>query len=1405
MLRRKWLIGAIFALVLFLQVLYVVWTSKVSEPATSPAAASPTATPAPAKLPAAAPPSTPGSVLASLASALPLASLTGPTVRHVAALVLREMSPPVVPTVQNFAANLPADWAVQIFCCSEQLRQQLADSRLQTLLAVRRVFLTPFDCSGPVTLRASFWQQCLGDKVLLFSVGSILCSGSNFSVADFLGWDFVGIAQADTQPFGVLPEKGVGGAFSLRSKSTALQVLQSAQPDSTEPEDHFFVRQLPTVGGKVAPGTVANQFVLSQYPVTGALGVHYPWVRSPQVIAGADAFIQDIELYCPEYRVVGMYNHTAAEGPDGKKPPSPTSPGAQPSPSPKASVAFQPSCSLPPMPSTPPHKLGLVLVTGARNPVAAAIAHTAQQLGYGVIAVDDFPPWARVEYAVPPPASGSPPAAASAAAAAAPIQVLAGNITDLQFLAFLFQRFPAFRHVYHVVPDGHDAVHRLSPLFLASALNSNPSWLALITDHEPTDVPTAPAAGAYPAALFAFRLQLAAAQRRAPAVAALTVHVPKGHWQAVSGTAIAAAVHGGKQTPGASVKVSDLPRSPLVPNIPAACLMRPATGPPAYPDGRRRVPQAAVLVETEFSHLFVPLVVNYLNNLPPTWPLQLFLPRATQLLVRTSRLRRWVDRGRIVLTDLPEVVSLSPQAPSDLWDPLLTSPAFWEQCIGDHLLLLSLDAVLCGNYEHSFDSFLHFDMIGPVIPGTTPVQFDGQFSLRSRAWMLQVLQMVPYSGGPEHEYFLTALRNAGALLPPVEAAHEFALHAEATRQPMAVFRPAAPAPGPNLDKFKALLETWCPEYRMIRKYEAQPPRKVFHYHQPWQVHLGDWDSDQRDQGTRACSKEAGVCECNGTVRFGVTGRFLAKEVTDKVPCTVAAFGGDPAFNTFKHCVCVPRPDPSSRRPHTQPAVLVTRAQSRLGSLVASALHHLGYFVVAVDSWSSAHPLWLPADLRAKETFIMKNVLLGDAAGVAEVLRRFGPFAAIVHLDHPTPDFVALATLLHAAALHNGPALVAVLLEPTQPEFAVAVKSQLAAATALRWALVEVGANASALPGKLRPLARLVVGVLNATVEAAPGKPSLLPAHVVVGPEHSFHTPYAAINALPLPVTAEERGLECALHYAATVSKNGVLIESRFPETFVPLVQTYLTLLPDEWTIQLFGSPFTLSRTQASRLRFLIKQGRLVLTPLPNQDWAKGAHEITNLLLTKESFWQSCRGEKLLFFQLDSVLCSNSQYSVDEFLQFDWIGAAWSHYPPFTGKNFLPPTGGNGGLSIRSRPKMMEVLRRFPWQGSGLPEDVFFSKHLPQVGGLVAGWGYADKFSTEGRWSIGSAGVHQPWVKGPAIVHDPDGFIRELEDFCPEYKLVGRYGQSQVGAGKKPSSGDMGPAPPAQCPLPPQAP
>ena len=160
-----------------------------------------------------------------------------------------------------------------------------------------------------------------------------------------------------------------------------------------------------------------------------------------------------------------------------------------------------------------------------------------------------------------------------------------------------------------------------------------------------------------------------------------------------------------------------------------------------------------------------------------------------------------------------------------------------------------------------------------------------------------------------------------------------------------------------------------------------------------------------------------------------------------------------------------------------------------------------------------------------------------------------------------------------------------------------------------------------------------------------------------------------------------------------------------------------------------------------------------------------------------------------------IPCPRCRWHVDQFLQWDWVGAPWSHYPPYTPLNFLPKTGGNGGLSIRTKSKTLALLTRKKWDGN--PEDVWYGRHLAEVGGLVAGWKVADMFSVEGRWTIGSLGVHQPYLGGPGLSgpgRDPYQFKALVEEYCPEYKMIGRYGPPGARLTQQPSQPDPGPQP-----------
>ena len=122
------------------------------------------------------------------------------------------------------------------------------------------------------------------------------------------------------------------------------------------------------------------------------------------------------------------------------------------------------------------------------------------------------------------------------------------------------------------------------------------------------------------------------------------------------------------------------------------------------------------------------------------------------------------------------------------------------------------------------------------------------------------------------------------------------------------------------------------------------------------------------------------------------------------------------------------------------------------------------------------------------------------------------------------------------------------------------------------------------------------------------------------------------------------------------------------------------------------------------VRYLGRYGGLHTLPLSALA-IPGLKELTNvskysLLLARPEFWEALHAEKVLIFQTDSVLCSRSAFTIDDFLAYDYVGAPWVH---------VDRAVGNGGLSLRSVDKMLHIARHS--QRDPHPEDVFFVEGL----------------------------------------------------------------------------------------------
>jgi len=215
---------------------------------------------------------------------------------------------------------------------------------------------------------------------------------------------------------------------------------------------------------------------------------------------------------------------------------------------------------------------------------------------------------------------------------------------------------------------------------------------------------------------------------------------------------------------------------------------------------------------------------------------------------------------------------------------------------------------------------------------------------------------------------------------------------------------------------------------------------------------------------------------------------------------------------------------------------------------------------------------------------------------------------------------------------------------------------------------------------------------------------------------------------------------------------GVMVETRAHPALSKVVDNIIANC--DIPVQLFHGVDNLEYIRSSSISEHIKQGRVGLSQLNAK--ALNASEYNALLLDSE-FWQLLGARnKILIFQSDSLCCENSDFSLRDFMHFDYIGSAWQQLRPIG----IRIKGGSGGFSLRDWQNSLECLERFEpmlWPGG---EDGYFAFHLDLLGAKVANMDEAARFSTQGNFTYRSFGAHALRCLNPDQLAD---FL----DYCPQ--------------------------------------
>ncbi|KAJ3024170.1 hypothetical protein HKX48_005573 [Thoreauomyces humboldtii] len=205
------------------------------------------------------------------------------------------------------------------------------------------------------------------------------------------------------------------------------------------------------------------------------------------------------------------------------------------------------------------------------------------------------------------------------------------------------------------------------------------------------------------------------------------------------------------------------------------------------------------------------------------------------------------------------------------------------------------------------------------------------------------------------------------------------------------------------------------------------------------------------------------------------------------------------------------------------------------------------------------------------------------------------------------------------------------------------------------------------------------------------------------------------------------------------TKVALLVETREKPTLIPILLHYMATTPPDWPFHVMHSTENAHVFSSRALRPYIASGRLSTSVIPPTVVLNSAQTVSQFL-TSRWIWEQLEAEHIFFWQLDAMLCSNSDQSIDSYLHYDWVGAPWPHRRKLR--------GGNGGFSMRRKSRMLRCIDSQTWQKGGPNEDVWFSQCMATFpDAVLPTYEQSMEWAIEAQESPRFLGIHKPWGAG----------------------------------------------------------
>ena len=239
-----------------------------------------------------------------------------------------------------------------------------------------------------------------------------------------------------------------------------------------------------------------------------------------------------------------------------------------------------------------------------------------------------------------------------------------------------------------------------------------------------------------------------------------------------------------------------------------------------------------------------------------------------------------------------------------------------------------------------------------------------------------------------------------------------------------------------------------------------------------------------------------------------------------------------------------------------------------------------------------------------------------------------------------------------------------------------------------------------------------------------------------------------------------------------MNKVAVIVETREHKALPFVLNNVMSILPDGWGLQIFHGSNNLEYVKKVTDTELLNGKEITYTDL-KIDSISADDSSLEIMLT-EDFWNKVVGETVLYFECDTMLCPNSEYKVEDFEHFDFIGGYWGNQLEMLDNDYSKVM--NGGLSLRKKSYMLDIIKNelqpYLDRGGNPCEDYFVTDRIrnkPKVKDVLS-------FSIDNGYMYplndkAPFGLHKPWGVNPKKGHGK--YYEDIKRVCEQVKELER--------------------------------